>query len=97
MKDETVDALELLRSQHEEVDSLIEKIENTDDAGEKQALFIEMADKLAAHSTIEEKIFYPSVMEQNTRVVSNPRKNTSGALSPPMELVVGRTLRASVG
>ena len=67
MKDDTVNALELLRSQHEEVESLIEEIENSDDPAQKQALFIEMADKLAAHSTIEEKIFYPSVMDQKTR------------------------------
>ena len=67
MKDDTINALELLRSQHEEVENLIEKIENSDDAREKQALFVEMADKLAAHSTIEEKIFYPSVMDQKTR------------------------------
>jgi hemerythrin superfamily protein len=67
MKDDTIDALELLRAQHEEVDSLIEKIENSDDPENKQALFIEMADKLAAHATIEEKIFYPAVMDLKTR------------------------------
>jgi hemerythrin superfamily protein len=67
MKDDTIDALELLRSQHDEVESLIEEIENSDDPQAKQALFIEMADKLAAHSTIEEKIFYPSVMDEKTR------------------------------
>ena len=67
MKDDTINALELLRSQHEEVESLIEEIENSDDPRAKLALFVEMADKLAAHSTIEEKIFYPSVMDQKTR------------------------------
>jgi hypothetical protein len=67
MRDETVDALELLRSQHDEVESLIEEIENSDDAVAKRALFVEMADKLAAHSTIEEKIFYPAVLEDKTR------------------------------
>lgn len=67
MKDDTINALELLRSQHEEVENLIEKIENSDDPRAKQALFVEMADKLAAHSTIEEKIFYPSVMDGKTR------------------------------
>ena len=67
MKDETINALELLRSQHEEVEGLIEKIENTEDAELKRTLFIEFADKLAAHSTIEEKIFYPAVMDEKTR------------------------------
>lgn len=66
MKD-TIDALELLRMQHEEVENLIEEIENSDVAEDKRALFEEFADKLAAHSTIEEKIFYPSVMDDKTR------------------------------
>lgn len=63
----TVDVLELLESQHEEVESLIEAIEGSDDAGEKRTLFQELADKLAAHSTMEEKLFYPSVMHASTR------------------------------
>jgi hemerythrin superfamily protein len=66
MKDDTIDALELLRQQHDEVEDLMEQIENAD-GDEKEALFEEMADKLAAHATIEEKIFYPSVMESKTR------------------------------
>lgn len=67
MKADTIDALELLRSQHQEVESLISEMEDTDDPDEKRELFIEFADKLAAHSTIEEKLFYPSVMDQKTR------------------------------
>jgi len=66
MKDDTIDALELLRSQHDEVEALIEEIEDADDPADREALFIEMADKLAAHATIEEKIFYPSVMDDKT-------------------------------
>lgn len=50
MQDDTTNALELLRSQHEEVESLIKQIENSDDAGKKHALFVEMADKRAARS-----------------------------------------------
>ena len=66
MKD-TIDALELLRMQHKEVEDLIGEIEDSDDPGEKAALFAEVADKIAAHSTIEEKIFYPAVMADKTR------------------------------
>ena len=47
MKDDTIDALELLREQHKEVEDLIGKIEKAKDAGKKSALFIELADKLA--------------------------------------------------
>ena len=63
----SVNALELLRSQHDEVEQLIEDLEDCDDPGEKATLFQQLADKLAAHSAIEEKIFYPSVMTQETR------------------------------
>jgi hemerythrin superfamily protein len=65
MKD-TIDALELLKEQHDEVEMLIEQIEASDDASEKEDLFREVADKLAAHSTMEEKLFYPSVMSAQT-------------------------------
>lgn len=63
---DTIDALELLTMQHDEVEMLIEQIEENDDADEKAELFRELADKLAAHSTMEEKLFYPSVMDEST-------------------------------
>jgi hypothetical protein len=65
MKEETIDALELLRSQHDEVEELFEDIEDAD-GQDKLDLFTELADKLAAHVTIEEKLFYPSVMADET-------------------------------
>ena len=63
----SVHALELLRSQHEEVEELIEQIEDSDDPDDKAELFQMLADRLAAHSAIEEKMFYPSVMTEDTR------------------------------
>jgi hypothetical protein len=63
---ETTDALELLRQQHDEVDELIGRIEDSDEADEKEELFVQLADKLAAHSAIEEKLFYPSVLDDQT-------------------------------
>ena len=65
MKD-TIDALELLTSQHDEVENLFSEIEDSDDPEEKAELFRELADKLAAHATMEEKLFYPSVMTEGT-------------------------------
>jgi hemerythrin superfamily protein len=59
-----VDVLELLSSQHVEVDELIEQLEA--DTGDRGELFRELADKLAAHATVEEKIFYPAVMDKET-------------------------------
>ena len=65
MKD-TIDALEVLKMQHDEVEDLISEIEESDDGEEKMDLFRELADKIAAHSSIEEKLFYPSVMSDGT-------------------------------
>lgn len=65
MKD-TIDALELLTEQHDEVEELLSQIEDSDDPEQKEELFREVADKIAAHSTMEEKIFYPSVMSEQT-------------------------------
>jgi hypothetical protein len=59
-----MNAIELLTQQHQEVDELIAKLEGN--GGDKQALFDELADKLAAHATIEEKIFYPAILAKQT-------------------------------
>jgi hemerythrin superfamily protein len=64
-KDTTTDVLELLEAQHKEVDELIARLEQGD--GDRGALFTELADKLAAHASAEEKVFYPSVMTADTR------------------------------
>jgi len=66
MNNDTIDALELLTSQHDEVEQLISEIENTDDRDQKREIFQELADKIAAHATIEEKLFYPSAMSEKT-------------------------------
>jgi hypothetical protein len=34
--------------------------------GDREALFVELADKLAAHATVEEKLFYPASMAKET-------------------------------
>jgi hemerythrin superfamily protein len=60
----TLDVLEILQSQHTEVDDLFEKLEGGH--GDREALFSTLADKLAAHATVEEKIFYPAAMEKST-------------------------------
>jgi len=66
-RNNTTNALELLMSQHEEVESLIEDIESAEDPSAKAVLFETLADQLAAHATIEEKLFYPAVMDESTR------------------------------
>ncbi len=61
-----VNALDLLHSQHEEVDTLLGELEEADAAADKLELFRELANNLAAHATIEEKLFYPAVNAKQT-------------------------------
>jgi hemerythrin superfamily protein len=63
-----MNALDLLTEQHEEVDSLIEEIESAE-GDTKAELFQELANKLAAHAKIEEKVFYPAVMAKQTEEI----------------------------
>jgi hemerythrin superfamily protein len=60
-----MDATQLLQEQHTEVDNLIARIEKAK-GPQKRELFEQLADKIAAHSEIEEKIFYPAVMAKQT-------------------------------
>ena len=55
-----MDALTLLKSQHRKVESLFEEYRATSHRERKRELFEQIADNLAAHATIEEKIFYPA-------------------------------------
>lgn len=60
-----MDAIKLLESQHEEVETLFARAEDAPPA-EKEDLFIQIADALATHATIEEKLFYPTVKAKST-------------------------------
>jgi hemerythrin superfamily protein len=59
-------AIDLLESQHREVEKLFKKIEKTSNGEDKIRLFEEIADKLAIHAAIEEHHFYPAVKEKRT-------------------------------
>jgi hemerythrin superfamily protein len=61
-----MDALKLLKDHHDEVEQLMETLEKSRKSERKQALFTELADKLAAHATMEEKLFYPGVKAKKT-------------------------------
>ena len=62
------DAIELLKSQHREVEALFESYEKLGDNANKskQSVFEKIADALAMHATIEEKHFYPAVKAKRT-------------------------------
>jgi hypothetical protein len=61
-----MNAIELLKRQHAEVRDLFTQIEEESDEDEKLELLQELADSLAAHATIEEKIFYPAAYAGDT-------------------------------
>lgn len=65
-----IDALELLTEQHDKVDDLIAQLEDDDlDPNKKATVFRELADNLAAHSAMEEKLFYPAVRAKQTQEI----------------------------
>ncbi|HEY4221146.1 MAG TPA: hemerythrin domain-containing protein [Myxococcota bacterium] len=55
-----MNAIELLESQHRLVEDLFSQLQDSDESDQKQELFDQIADALAAHATIEEEIFYPA-------------------------------------
>lgn len=61
--DESLDAIELLKAQHREVEKLFEAIEQANEQrhpAQADALFVQLASKLVAHDAIEREIFYPA-------------------------------------
>lgn len=60
-----MDAIKLLKQQHREVEQLFKKAENAE-GREKEQIFLQIADDLAMHATIEERIFYPAVFSEAT-------------------------------
>ncbi len=60
-----LNAIDMLRDQHREVEGLFEQYEDADD-DDKQRLCELICDKLAIHATIEEKHFYPAVRAERT-------------------------------
>ena len=63
-----MNAIDMLKKQHREVEKLFSKFEALGDsaAKSKQRVFNEIADALAMHATIEEKHFYPAVKAKRT-------------------------------
>ena len=59
-------AIDMLEAQHREVEDLFAAFEEAS-AGKKHAIFLQIADKLAVHATIEEKHFYPAAKSKDTK------------------------------
>jgi hemerythrin superfamily protein len=60
-----MNAIELLETQHQDVDTLFERLEKTTGKA-RQKIFDDLADLLAIHASIEELHFYPAVKTAST-------------------------------
>ncbi len=63
-----MNAIDLLEQQHREVEELFEELEGAGENAKKtkERLCHELADALAVHAEIEEKLFYPESKQENT-------------------------------
>jgi hypothetical protein len=63
-----MDAIELLEKQHREVESFFRELKLLDrnEPKSRQAIFEMIADSLAVHAQIEERIFYPAAKSRKT-------------------------------
>jgi iron-sulfur cluster repair protein YtfE (RIC family) len=62
-----VDALDLLIEQHDKIDQLFAQLEVAQLAQENKAIIFQaLADEVAAHTAIEEQLFYPAVRAKVT-------------------------------
>ena len=56
-----MDALELLKEDHQKVKELFEEAEGAEDQKEKTRIFSEIQTELETHARIEETVFYPAM------------------------------------
>ena len=63
-----MNAIDLLKAQHDEVEKLFKQYEKLGEDAEvkKRQLFVAIADRLSAHTAIEEQFFYPAVKAKQT-------------------------------
>ncbi len=66
-----MNAIELLKKQHREVEDLFEEFESAGDGARKtrERLCQEISDQLAIHAEIEEKLFYPESRQEDTEEI----------------------------
>ncbi len=66
-----MNAIDLLKRQHRDVEELFSKFEGASEGAEKtrERLCQQIGDALAVHAEIEEKIFYPESKQENTEEI----------------------------
>jgi hemerythrin superfamily protein len=57
----SMDALELLKEDHQKVKELFEQAEGTQDQKQKTKIFSQIQSELETHARIEESVFYPAM------------------------------------
>ena len=63
-----MNAIELLKADHQVVEGLFEEVEDTE-AGDHPAIFERIKAELTVHAHIEESIFYPALQEDGDEVL----------------------------
>lgn len=58
-----MDALELLKQDHQTVKELFEQAEGTEDRKEQRQVFAQIKKELETHARIEETVFYPAMQK----------------------------------
>ena len=64
-----MNAIKMLKQQHREVAKLFKEFEGAKADAPREKIFIQIADALAVHATIEERHFYPAVKEEQTEEI----------------------------
>lgn len=58
-----MNAIELLKNDHDKVEELFEKVKATENTSEHRELYKKIREELETHTHIEETIFYPAIKE----------------------------------
>ena len=71
-------ATNLLKKQHQEVESLFRRVQKTEDTEARHDLRKEIINKLTVHAKIEEEIFYPAVRGIGTEKAKDQAAEPAG-------------------
>ena len=66
-----MNAIELLKADHDKVDKLFQQVKATEESEQHVKLFEQIKAELEVHTQIEEKIFYPYLMENGDEELSD--------------------------
>ena len=89
-----MDALALLKKQHREAERLFKRVKEAEGL-DKERAFLQLADELSTHASIEEKVFYPSVMsdpaEEDLRQATQEHLEVKRTLADLLDLEANDT------